>query len=109
MYKSPQDYVLARDTSYVESFNNAMNIFRDKRVAFSDMQYNMRSQLAVIHWNENVNRDLRQFGNYDCQKLHAVRKERKNTNYRYRQSIWDKYITSMFNQRRHYLFFKHIW
>ena len=31
MYKSPQDYVLARDTSYVESFNNVMNIFQDKR------------------------------------------------------------------------------
>ena len=57
MYKSPQDYVLARDTSYVVSFNNMMNIFQDKRISFSDMQYNMRSQLAVIHWNENVNRE----------------------------------------------------
>ena len=57
MYKSPQDYVLARDTSYVESFNNVMNIFQDKRISFSDMQYNI-SQLAVIHWNENVDREF---------------------------------------------------
>ena len=30
---------LARDTSYVESFNNVMNIFQDKRIAFSNAQY----------------------------------------------------------------------
>ena len=33
-----------------------MNIFQDKRISFSDTQYNMRAQLAVIHWNENVDR-----------------------------------------------------
>lgn len=27
IYKSPEDYILARDTSYVESVNNVMNIF----------------------------------------------------------------------------------
>ena len=58
IYKSPQDYILARDTSYVENFNNVMNIFQDKRISFNDMQYNMREQLAVIHWIENVDREF---------------------------------------------------
>ena len=35
-YYSPDDFVLARDTSYVESFNNVMNIFQDKRISFTD-------------------------------------------------------------------------
>ena len=30
--KNTIDYVLARDTSYVESFNNVMNNFQDKRI-----------------------------------------------------------------------------
>ena len=36
VFKSPDDFVLARDTSYVESFNNVMNIFQDKRISFTD-------------------------------------------------------------------------
>ena len=56
IFKSLDDFVLARDTSYVESFNNVINIFQDKRISFTDQQYNARSQLAVLHWNENLDR-----------------------------------------------------
>ncbi|OWF46804.1 hypothetical protein KP79_PYT22279 [Mizuhopecten yessoensis] len=56
LYKSPHDFVLARDTFYVESFNNVMNIFYDKWISFSDKQYETRSELAVCHWNTNVDR-----------------------------------------------------
>ena len=80
MYKSPQDYVLARDTSYVESFNSVMNIFQDKRISFSDMQYNMRSQLAVIHWNENVDREFTSF--WKPQKAKAPRPQKEKKNYK---------------------------
>ena len=38
------------------SFNNVMNIFQDKRITFSDKEYNMRVYLAVLHWNENADR-----------------------------------------------------
>ena len=104
IYKSPQDYILARDTSYVESFNNVMNIFQDKRISFSDMQYNMRAQLAVIHWNENVDREYTSVWKPRTARAPRRQKGKKNykaPNYRYRQSIWDKYITSIFNRRRH--------
>ena len=57
LYKHPEDYVLAKDTYYVESFNNTMNIFQDKRIAFGDHTYRARSYLAVCHWNENVDRE----------------------------------------------------
>ncbi|KAH3876604.1 hypothetical protein DPMN_000451 [Dreissena polymorpha] len=48
IYTSPEDFILSRSSFSVESFNNVMNIFQDKRIAFSDMQYNMRSQLSVF-------------------------------------------------------------
>ena len=103
IYKSPHDYVLARDTSYVESFNNVMNIFQDKRIAFSNTQYMIRSHLAVLHWNENVDRAYTSVWNQRDQR--APRRQRGKKNYKdptycYRDSIWDSYIKSMFNYRR---------
>ena len=58
LYKSPRDFMLAMDTYYVESFNNSMNMFQDKRISFGDLQYSVRSQLAACHWNENVDREF---------------------------------------------------
>ena len=54
VYKSPDEFVLVRDTSYVGRFNNVMDIFQDKRISFEGKQYNARSQLAVLYWKENV-------------------------------------------------------
>lgn len=56
MYKYSQDYVLGKDKFYAESFNNFMNICQDKRILFEDDQNRFRSNLAVCHWNENVDR-----------------------------------------------------
>lgn len=56
LYKSAQDYVYGKDTYYVESFNNTMNMFQDKRITFGNEEYKARSFLAVLHWNENVDR-----------------------------------------------------
>ena len=56
IYKAPGDYVSAKVTFYVESFNNVINIFQDKRISFSGEQYKFRLNLAVLHWNENVDR-----------------------------------------------------
>ncbi|CAC5358969.1 unnamed protein product [Mytilus coruscus] len=58
VYKYAKDYVLGRDTFYVESFNNVTNIYHNKRIAFGDSQYNARANLSVLHWNENVDRDF---------------------------------------------------
>ncbi|CAC5364483.1 unnamed protein product [Mytilus coruscus] len=63
IFKYPQDYVLGKDTFYVESFNNVINIYQDKCIAFGDKQYNARSNLAVCQWNETVDRDFTSISN----------------------------------------------
>ena len=93
IYKSPEDYVLARDTSYVERFNNVMNIFQDKRIAFSNAQYSKRSQLAVMHWNENVDRAYTSVwsrrGHQKAPRRQRGKKNYKDPTYCYRDSVWD--------------------
>lgn len=42
LYKYPEVYVVAKDTYYVESFNNTMNLFYDKRIAFGNQAYSTR-------------------------------------------------------------------
>ncbi|CAC5425715.1 unnamed protein product [Mytilus coruscus] len=56
IFVSPDHFVLARDTSHVESFNKTMKMFQDKRIVLSDANYHTRACLAVCHWNENVDR-----------------------------------------------------
>jgi hypothetical protein len=57
IYKRPQNYAGSKDTLYVESFNNALLQFHDKRIVFGERAYKMRTNLALIDWNWNVNRD----------------------------------------------------
>ena len=82
IFRYPQDYILGRDTFYVESFNNVMNIYQDKRIAFAfgDMQYNARSNLAVLPWNENVDRDFTSISNQ--RNTRAPRSQRGKKNYK---------------------------
>ena len=56
IYKNYHNFSGAKETHYVESFNNVMNIFQDKRISFTDEEYKTRAHLATIHWNENVDR-----------------------------------------------------
>lgn len=59
IFKHPQDYRLCRDTYYVESLNNVVNVYQDKRISFSDEKNNARANLAVCHWNKNVDREFK--------------------------------------------------
>ena len=56
VYRRPERFVYSRNTGYVESFNRAIKLFHSKDVHFSDEDYQMRSNLAVLSWNENVDR-----------------------------------------------------
>ena len=83
VYKHAENYVHHMDTFFVESFNNTINMFQDKRIgAFGDIQYAMRSNLAVCHWNENV-------------KTSTGQKNRLT--YTYRENIWAKLIDNIFS------------
>ncbi|XP_019633189.1 PREDICTED: uncharacterized protein LOC109476627 [Branchiostoma belcheri] len=57
IYKSAKDYVLCKDTLYVESFNNSCLQYVDKRIVFGDLNYGLRMGLAVLDWNEHVDRE----------------------------------------------------
>ena len=99
IFRYPQDYILGRDTFYVESFNNVMNIYQDKRIAFGDMQYNARSILAVLQWNENVDRDFTSISNQ--RNPRAPRSQRGKKNYKqktfkFRENIWNNNVKSIF-------------
>ncbi|KAH3864984.1 hypothetical protein DPMN_028017 [Dreissena polymorpha] len=101
IYKSPENFSVSRSTSYVESFNNVMNIFQDKRIAFSDIQYNMKSQIAVLHWNENVDREFTSIWNPRTNRAPRQTKEKnyKAMRSKYRKNIWNLYMRSMFEVR----------
>ena len=79
IYKHPEDYIYGRDTFYVESFNNVINVYQNKRIAFGDEQYNTRNNLAVCHWNENVDREHTSVSN--PQNARRPRSKRGKKNY----------------------------
>ena len=82
VYRNAQNYVHHMDTFFVESFNNTLNMFQDKRLgSFGDIQYRMRSDLAIIHWNENVKQ--------------TSNDKSKNT-FMYRDNIWNRWMNKVF-------------
>ena len=59
-----------------------MNVYQDKRIVFSDAQYKARSNLAVCHWNENVDRQYTSVWNpKDPREDLGVWKERQITSH----------------------------
>ena len=57
IYKHPHDFIHCMDTYFLESFNNALLQYHDKRTAsqLSEDSYKFRARLAVLEWNENIN------------------------------------------------------
>ena len=91
IYKRPRNFCLAKDTYYVESFNNAILKFLDKRIAFSSREYGIRSKLAVLHWNENV--DKEHTSEYRTKNSRKISKTLKNTTHNYRLKLWNSFIS----------------
>ncbi|XP_064387945.1 uncharacterized protein LOC135336085 [Halichondria panicea] len=48
---------ICRDTFWVESFNHQLLTYISKRVHFGAATFNMRMNLAIMDWNENVRRE----------------------------------------------------
>jgi len=100
VHKDPRSYTLARDIFYVESFNNTMNVFQDKRISFHGEQYLMRSHLAVLHWNENVDKEFTSVWNPRRQNVPRSTKGKKNykkLNYTYRTNIWNRIMDTLYH------------
>ena len=56
MYKKPELFKFCEDTHWIETFNNALLQYHDKRIVFGRMQYELRINLAILDWNENIDR-----------------------------------------------------
>jgi hypothetical protein len=102
IFKNPQDCRLCRDTFYVESFNNVINVYQDKRISFSNDQYKARSNLAVCHWNENVDREFTSIWKPNHRMPRSVKgkKNYKRCTFLFRKSIWKRYVKSAFRKRK---------
>jgi len=99
LYTHPQDFVHGRDTFYVESFNNVMNIFQDKRICFSSTVYDMRTKLAVLHWNCNVDRGHTsiQQGKGKSSRSKCGKKVLKSLSYAYCSVLWNSYMDAVYS------------
>jgi hypothetical protein len=102
LYRFADYFVLSRDTAHVESFNNTMNMFHDKRVFYSDLEYGMRSHIAVLYWNENVGREHTSIWEPEAANRAGTRGARRRKNYKdatfkHRSNVWARYMNQVFN------------
>jgi len=80
-----------------------MNVFNDKRISWSDAQYLAKSQVAVCHWNENVDRKYSSLWHPKHDPKAPRRKKGKKVlkpcTHTYRTNIWKRYITGVYKRR----------
>lgn len=102
IYKYPDHFNLGRDTYFVESFNNTLNVYQDKRIAFGSEQYEVRAFLGTLHWNENVNREHTSVSFKADPKAPRRLKGKKNykkKTFNFRNNIWMRYIKQVYSKR----------
>lgn len=101
LYKNAQDYVLNKDTFYVESFNNAVLMYLDKRLHYKDRTYTMRMNLAVLNWNEHVDRPFTarsvQYSEKNIQRRQLGKKHYKKKSYNFVSEIWQLFLRVIVN------------
>jgi len=85
LYSNAELYAENMSTAHVESFNNTLNIFQHKRISFGDDNYKLRSLLAVLHWNENVNKQS--ISSSGSPSTHS-----SPQTFNYVKDIWHKYL-----------------
>ncbi len=100
LYRFAEYNVLGRDTAHFESFNNTMNMFHDKQIYYSDIEYCMRSHIAVLYWNDNVG--IHQYGTLQHQAKLApeevkgkriTKHQLSGTGLKFRPGTWIKCTT----------------
>lgn len=99
-YRKPEDYVHCKDTHYVESFNNSLLQYHDKRIAFGKKAYHLRTDLSILDWNEHVGRpvtSLRFEENALCLRKNSGQRVLVKKNYSFRENIWDRWMSFFYS------------
>uniref|UniRef100_K1QUH6 Uncharacterized protein n=1 Tax=Magallana gigas TaxID=29159 RepID=K1QUH6_MAGGI len=93
----PRELHIRNDTYSVESFNNVLNIFHDKRISFGDDSYICVQDddcTSHFHWNGNVDR-------YNTSVYEISSGEEKKTSvrrtYAYRHKFWCRFLDLLQN------------
>lgn len=99
VFKNAEDYVLCRDTYWIESLHLMMLIYTPKRIHFSWADTDeMRIQLAILDWNENVLREASSLQFYQTSRQpdriapHRVLTEKT---YKFKEEIWEKFFSAL--------------
>ncbi|XP_074611041.1 uncharacterized protein LOC141865606 [Acropora palmata] len=99
VFKNAEDYGLCRDTYWIESLHLVMLIYTPKRIHFSRADtYEMRIQLAILDWNENLLREASSLQFYQTSRQpdriapHRVLTEKT---YKFKEEIWEKFFSAL--------------
>ena len=101
IYKNAEDYVHCIDTHYVESFNNVALVYHDKRISFGNKEYKRRTNMAVLDWNQNVDRDYTSITSYeDPQRPRKIQGHKNLTpkSFKYLDSLWERFMANYYHQ-----------
>ncbi|XP_066300875.1 uncharacterized protein [Branchiostoma lanceolatum] len=95
VYKKAENYIYAKDTHYVESFNNSMLVYHDKRISFGRRNYLLRVNLAILDWNDHVDRD--HTSAWFVEDASKPRKQRPKKQlvakaYKFREQVWRDFM-----------------
>ncbi|XP_066295859.1 uncharacterized protein [Branchiostoma lanceolatum] len=91
VYKKAENYIHAKDTHYVESFNNAMLVYHDKRICFGRTNYLLRVNLAILDWNDHVDREYTSVWfveNAANPRKQQPKKQLVRKAYKFRKDVW---------------------
>ncbi|XP_070552745.1 uncharacterized protein [Ptychodera flava] len=99
VYRQPDDYIDCKDTHYVESYNNVVLVYTNKRVAFGNSRYKLRSDMACLDWNENVDRPAT-----SVRRQRNIRANQRELNVRnlprktsvWKQNVWRALMRTIF-------------
>ena len=100
VYKSAQDYVHCMDTYFVESFNNTMLQYHDKRVgSLGDTLYKFKTQLSVLDWNDHIGSRRATSSRAVTEATNPRRRSEKTLlerkTYQFWGDVWQKYTAAV--------------
>ena len=99
VYKQAERYCHCMDTHYVESFNNAVLQYVDKRISFGEDSYKLRINLAILDWNEHVGRpstSVRHIEEANNPRRKAGMPNLQKKTNTFKEEIWHRWINKMY-------------